>query len=114
MKVSTSNSGIFLLGQHGDQEVPYCGIIKDVLEVDYGSFTCVLLEAIFYKSIMSPLQRATMVLDDSGFHPVNTTRVAPRGREDSDTLVFPSQVDQCMIIPLASLPSWSIIIPVFP
>ena len=63
---------------------------------------------------MSPRHRATMVLDDCGFYRVDTTRVAPRGREDSDTLVFPSQVDQCMIIPIASLRSWSMIIPVFP
>ncbi len=115
LKRCTTNSGIFLLSQDGDQEsTPYCGIIQDILEVDYGSFTCVVLEATFYKSIMSPPRRASMILDECGFYRVDTTRVAPRGREDSDTLAFPSQVDQCMIVPMASLPSWSIIIPVFP
>lgn len=114
MKKTTTNSAIFSLSLDGDEEIPYCGIIQDILEVDYGSFTCVVLEATFYKSIRSPPRRASMVMDECGFYRVDTTRVAPRGREDSDTLVFPSQVDQCMLVPMASLPSWSIIIPVFP
>lgn len=114
MKKTTTNSSIFMLSYDGDDETPYCGTILDVLEVDYGSFNTVVLEVKWYKSIMAPPNRATMVKDECGFYRVDTTRTSSAGTEFSDTIVFPSQVDQCFLIPMETHTHWSIVVPIFP
>ncbi len=100
MKVTTMNSGIFMLTRSGDVEVPYCGIINDILEVDFRSFTIVLMDVQWHKSIMPPSRRPSMVLDECGFYRVDTRLSVPQGTEYSDTIVLPSQVDQCIMVPM--------------
>ncbi len=54
-----------------------------------------------------------MVLDECGFYRVDTRLSVPRGTEYSDTIVLPSQVDQCIMVPMQTLEGWSIVIPIF-
>ncbi len=55
-----------------------------------------------------------MVLDECGFYRVDTRLTVPRGTEYSDTMVLPSQVDQCIMVPMETMEGWSIAIPIFP
>ncbi|CAM6086372.1 unnamed protein product [Calypogeia fissa] len=114
MKKIVTNCNIYMMTNDGEREMPCVGTIMDILDVDFGSFTTVVLECKWHKSIMSPLPRATMVLDECGFYRVNIARVVPTGNEFSDIVVFPNQVDQCLMVPMQTLPSWSIVVPIFP
>src|SRR5450759_1213337 len=114
MKKTIANSYIYQSTMNGTREKPYAGTILDILEVDFGSFNNIVLEVRWHKSIMSPPERATMVMDECGFYRVSIGHVAPRGTALADTIVFPHFVDQCMMIPMRNMTGWSIVIPVFP
>jgi hypothetical protein len=114
---STTDSGIFCLSIQGDEEdpmMPYCGVLTDILEVEYGTFNIILMGARWYKVELEGRNRS-VVRDECGFIRVDTRRTMPRSRKDSDVWVFPHQVDQCFYVPMTStLRGWSLVVPVFP
>lgn len=67
------------------QDVPYCGTIVDILEVDFGSFTCVVLEVKWDKSIITPRTCATMVMSVGSTEWTLAKCFVPRHPKDSDT-----------------------------
>ncbi len=94
--------------------VPYCGVLESIMEVDYGLFKVVLLGAKWYKVVLTG-RNVTVQHDECSFMRVKTTRTQHSHRVDSDVWVYPSQVDQFYYVPLGPLePEWSIVVLVFP
>lgn len=113
---STTDSGVICTPHDGDDmasSLPYCGVIEDILEVDFGHFNVVLLGGRWYKFVSSG-QGQTVINDECGFLRVNTRHLQSRARPYSDVWVYPSQVDQCFYIELPNDPHWSLVVPVFP
>lgn len=119
IRISTSDSGIYALSLGEDEEgamMPYCGILKEILEVDFESFQVILLGASWYR-VVTQGDNATVKLDPCGFHRVNTSFTNPRNRRDSDNWIYPRQVDQCFYVPIKERirnHKWSVVVPVFP
>jgi hypothetical protein len=94
--------------------MPYCGVLTDILEVEYGTFTLVLMGAQWYKVEIEG-RNPSVVRDECGFIRVDTRRKMPRSRKEDDPWVFPWHVDQCFYVPMTStLHGWSLVVPVFP
>jgi hypothetical protein len=93
--------------------LPYCGIIQEIIEVDFGSYTHILLGCKWYHKIVTGRQKS-IEPDSCGFVKVDTSQTQSHRSRNSDVCVFPHLVDQCFYVPIRDEPSWSIVVPTYP
>lgn len=113
---TSTDCGVYCMTMEEDG-LPYCGNIQDIVEVDFGSFTQVLLGCTWYHKIVSGAG-VSVEQDPCGFVRVDTSRTKPRRSSDSDVWVYPHLVDQCFYVPVqvgrADQRSWSLVVPTYP
>lgn len=107
------NSGVasvFQLPSHsaGESSVNYVGVLKDILELDYGALhsQIILLRCEWVKT-EDNRGNPTYTRDDSGFLVVNFRHKLPRMAEP---FIFPSQATQVFFSDVVGRPGWKVVL----
>jgi len=90
-RMSSSDLGLFSMSLETDPttgvetraRMPFCGILKEILEVNFGTFEVVLFGASWYRFVAKE-KHEIVVMDDCGFWRVNTDFKNPRNMVGSD------------------------------
>lgn len=88
-----SNIPRLLDANSAHSQLDYCGIIQDILQVDYRKFKFFVFDVKWFKVVYSG-RGATVRRDASGFFAIDSTKLWTDAR---DTLVFPEQCEQVCI-----------------
>jgi hypothetical protein len=97
-------------------ETPYYGILQEILQVEFETFSAVLFGGDWYKIIKEGTHK-TLENDKCGFRRLNMhqSNILPRTREIDDVWIYPGQVDQCFFVPMTRRdPNWFLVVPIWP
>jgi len=107
------NSGVASIfqqpsGTAGESSVNYVGILKDVLELDYGAVhTKIILMRCEWVKSQDNRGNPTYQRDDAGFLVVNFRHKLPRMAEP---FIFSSQVTQVFFSDIIDRPGWKVVL----
>ena len=107
------NSGVASVFKETSQDaretsVNYVGVLKDVLELDYGPVqTPVILLRCEWAKPSDNRGNSTYVRDDAGFLVVNFRNKMPR---TADPFIFPSQATQVFFSDVVGRPGWKVVL----
>jgi hypothetical protein len=107
------NSGVASMfemppGSATEPSVNYVGVLKDILELDYGALhTRISLLRCEWVKPLDTRGNSTYVRDDAGFLLVNFRHKLPRMAEP---FIFPSQATQVFFSDVAERPGWKVVL----
>ena len=107
------NSGVASLFQEvsensQESSVNYVGVLKDILELDYGALTMkIILMRCEWIKTQDNRGNPTYIRDDAGFLTVNFRHKLPRL---ADPFIFPSQATQVFFSDVIERPGWKVVL----
>ena len=113
VQLVTYNSGVASLfhepaGDAGESLVNYVGVLKDVLELDYGAVhTRIILLRCEWVNTVDRRGNPTYTRDESGFLVVNFRHLLPRMAEP---FIFPTQAMQVFFSNVVDRPGWKVVL----
>jgi hypothetical protein len=113
LRLLSYNSGVASMfempeGSATESSVNYVGVLKDILELDYGALhTRIILLRCEWMKPLDTRGNRTYVRDDAGFLVVNFRHKLPRMAEP---FIFPSQATQVFFSDAADRPGWKVVL----
>jgi hypothetical protein len=88
----TADSGVIgtYEGEDG-REQEYCGIIQNIIKLDYRRFDVFVFDVRWFKDVLDKVPQGSITVDGSGFTMIDSTRICSASE---GTFILPSHCEQ--------------------
>jgi hypothetical protein len=92
----TTDSGVIDMYEGGDgQVIEYCGIIQNIIKLDYRRFDIYVFDVRWFKDVMGNVPQCSIKADSSGFTTIDSTYLCSA---KEGTFILPSHCEQVLIL----------------
>jgi hypothetical protein len=94
LKPSADSGFIGMYKGEDGQVIEYCGIIQNILKLDYQRFDIYVFDVRWFKDVMGKVPQRSLKADSRGFTTIDSTRLCSAKEE---TFILPSHCEQVLI-----------------